>query len=519
MRIYNIAFTMRMGYLTNSDSIDEFLAAIGETKVEQSYIRELLLEIIRCVSSGLTVVCEPNYVDRVYRDTYYTYFATKYDAPSRNCKRLFLFVGEFLPKDIFDYADDNRQRLQECFIGVSVLKPIVQGKIGKTLLDAYKMHIPGYVRTTIFRFFFLGHELQVDGFPYSAQDGEMMTCAETSTWNVIEYFGTRYPEHRAILPSEMLHAREALSSERSLPSEGLSVFAISYLFKTFGFAPRICVNKNVGADKAEVQEDERFHRTFHYYIESGFPLAVAVTIPGMNGHAIVCMGHGAEQAMGSGLSRSFLDLSDYPCVNSADLYKQYVLMDDNQPPYRLEEFGGFARYFSDKAQVQSFVVPLPRHVFLKAIDAEVVAKKMLANQELGLPRWGKEAKINVSEKNPLVFRLFLTSARKFRCVRVRNENTDPMVQGFYGGYPLPKFIWVAEFAAWNIYQEGCVNGEIVIDATATVGKNVAGSVIFIRYGRKWLFHTQNDKLQWEHIQTEADAVSYPMYKNNLSISN
>ena len=497
-------------YLKDATHIGEFLNSIGEEDVQRS-VNDLLKTIMVDNIDGVTIVCEMNYVDRLYRDTYYAYFATKYHNTKRNCKRLFFFSGNLGLDTFFSYDDASENKLQENFVGVSILKPLSQGKIGRTLLDPVKLHIHAYIRTTDFQFFLFGHTLQVEAFPYSSQDGEMMTCAETTAWNIIEYYGVRYPEHKTALPSEMLHLVESMSYERDLPSSGLSVYNISYLLKAFGFSPRICIRKDECNERLGVNE---FHRMFHYYVESGFPLAVAVKIPKMTGHAVVCIGHGTCEETDH-RDTSFLGENVCPCINSADMYNTYVLMDDNQMPYRIEPFDGFTVYHDKGATISGFIVPLPEKVFLEAMNAEAIARKILQDEKVGIKCLGKEVCSQITNENPLVFRLFLTSARKYRGIRIRGSCTNDIVRKFYGGYPLPKFVWVAEISDWMSYQSGMVVGEIVIDATAT-GANIEDAIILIRYGNIWMYRSYHDeKRTWCCKQDSNSSCAYPLYVNNL----
>ena len=58
------------------------------------YIREIerILNVLKQFrSKTFTVVTEENYVDRQYRDSYYSYFSQKYTQYERNCLRLAFF--------------------------------------------------------------------------------------------------------------------------------------------------------------------------------------------------------------------------------------------------------------------------------------------------------------------------------------------------------------------------------------------------------------------------------------------
>lgn len=50
----------------------------------------------------------------------------------------------------------------------------------------------------------LGVKLFIEGFPHSSQDSETITCAETTIWAAMEYFGTRYSDYKPVLPSTII---------------------------------------------------------------------------------------------------------------------------------------------------------------------------------------------------------------------------------------------------------------------------------------------------------------------------
>lgn len=78
----------------------------------------------------------------------------------------------------------------------------------------------------------MGIKMRVSGFPHSSQDGEMMSCAETTVWSILEYFGNKYSEYRPVMPSDILAALKPFAYERQLPSGGLSFEQISSALKT-----------------------------------------------------------------------------------------------------------------------------------------------------------------------------------------------------------------------------------------------------------------------------------------------
>ena len=77
----------------------------------------------------ITFLMEEYYIDRVYRDSYYTYYSCKHFEYSRYCKRLFLFSGEISKKYECEITDIPVQELQKAFIGCIVIRPLETGKI------------------------------------------------------------------------------------------------------------------------------------------------------------------------------------------------------------------------------------------------------------------------------------------------------------------------------------------------------------------------------------------------------
>lgn len=494
--------------LDSSEDIFDFFNCIGEKKNLTKHNIEHFKQLLEMIGYPLTIVCEREYVDKIYRDTYYEYFASKHLIYEKNCKRLAFFIGEISAEKFYDYNLENTRFLQQQFVGISIIKPVKVGKIGKTLLDPLKIKIDSsYIRTTPFDFILLGHSLKIDAFPYSSQDSETMTCAETTVWNILEYYGTRYPEYRTILPSQLLSELEKISYERILPSRGLDYYTISELLKTFGFAPRLySANAN----------NEDFQHIFHYYVESGIPLAVGVEGKRNKDdikHSIVCIGHGKKRKPLKGIELK--SIGNYKYIDSADLYDEYVIMDDNQLPYRLQSFHRMTQY--DEPKVVVFTVPLYKRIFLEAKDASIIVKQILENDALGFA--GMIPKINESldDNNPIVLRLYLTTSRKYKSFRINNEK-NIKAKNFYARLRLPRFIWVAEISTFFSYENEKIYGEIIIDATSS-RMSCLDSLIMIRYLSNIGYRMPDEdiKMILGRICHEVKDCTYPyeMYKNNL----
>lgn len=468
-----------------------------------------LERLIAKIPLPFSIVLDHNYVDKVYRDSFYRYFSSKHAETPRNCKRLAFFSGEVEYEDFYSVV--GHQKLQANFIGFTVIRPIAPGAMGRTLIDPKKLNLPnGYLRTTTFDTVIMGAKLKVDAFPFSSQDTEIMTCAETSVWDLVEYYGTRYPEYKIIYPSDIANCLQKASFERSLPSRGLRFTQISILLKEFGFSPRIYF-RGGGYNLND------FKRLFHYYVESGIPLVVGIEGLMNNqptGHAIVCIGHGENNG-----AQVINEQNGLVFLDSADFVDNYFIMDDNQTPYDTGSFNQVVPYLT-AANITGIVVPLYKRIFLDAADASSYIYEILTDADYGvlqaLHNYVGEGAY-AGRNNPLVVRIFLTSSRSFKTYRSVHSNQK--LAHLYSNISLPKFIWVAEISTYDLFQKGEVFGEVIVDATAT--RYSYDKLIALHYPGLLGYREPNEseKVIFDMIKNSYYkdlANTYPMYINNLS---
>ena len=413
---------------------------------------EKLSQIISLIEFPITLVLENYYVDKVYRDIYYNYFSGKHFKYDRNCKRLSLFKGKYTLPELYEKYKIGY--LQKKFVGTIVLRPLQNGGIGRTLLNPLQLNLEkAYIRTTEFDVEILGMLLKVNAFPFSEQDSETMTCAETTIWAILEYYGTRYPEYKVVLPNEIIRAVDKISCQRVTPSMGLDYYTVSGVLKEFGFQPRV-----YAADS--YSKKEVYKKIFHYYVESGIPIGVGTSLPSMqSGHSTVCIGHAdSDRKITGAVCEKGLYFFD-----SCNFYDKYVTIDDNQIPYKVESFEDFTLYHP--AEVDVFVVPLYKRIVLEADKAATCLEFWLSAMTDVLKQILQQNNIINCNGNPIIKRVFLTSSRKFKSFRVKNSESSEEMK-IYGDVLYPKFLWVMEIATYDMYKDNKVCGEIVIDATS-----------------------------------------------------
>jgi hypothetical protein len=456
---------------------------------------EKLKQYLSVLKDDLWIFVEYPYVDKVFRDSYYTYFSTKRREQVRDCVRLSFFDRKVSNEHFRDPS--LHKDIQEGFLGFMLIRPTLPYIFGRSLLSPRALKSKDFscclVNTEVL---INGRKLSVQAFPYSAQDTETISCAETTIWSIMEYFGNKYPEYRPVLPSTIVNALSEYSCERQIPSHGLSADEISYALKRFGFGVRIY---------AREAHKEDLRRIFHYYIESGIPFIAALE-NAQRGHAVVVIGHENRVTndivkilpesliSSSGRQLSIIDLADLPL--------KYVVIDDNLPPYRLGDFESPMGYYSDPKlndyKVHSIIVPLYQKIYLEAFQARRLVFAILKNDIM-----------SGDIKGDVVFRLQLTSSRSFKHGIAVNGSIDRDVRDRILATIMAKFIWVAELSDRILFPGNKGFGLIILDATEA-NENSFDALIFMAYSNKFIT-LEKRRPQAEKIQ----FLEFELYNNNL----
>ena len=98
--------TVSIHVLESPQEISEFLLAIHLRELTDASVR-VLREILTMIRCPVTVVCESEYVDEMYRDIWYRYYAGRHIQYQRNCKRLSFFQGELSDGLFFRYGGEE----------------------------------------------------------------------------------------------------------------------------------------------------------------------------------------------------------------------------------------------------------------------------------------------------------------------------------------------------------------------------------------------------------------------------
>ena len=532
-----------------SKADDNFLNAIEDIDKElkimlNDNIIDALNKMIILMPFPLTIIYEPYYVDRIYRDEYYAYYSRKHFGISRNTKRMVFLKGRYYRESIIDSNYEMQKKIEHDLIGMVVIKPTQT--IGRTLISPFNLNIRNcFVRTTTFDISILGKIYKLEAFPLSGQDSEVMTCAEVNMWQIMEYFGTRYSNYRTLLPSEMLELISKTSDVRLLPSDGLTVEQESNIFKNSGLSPKIYYKwlQFDGVEYVETYEpyinSPSLEEILHFYVESGIPVLINLrekdNREGIN-HSVTCIGH-AENDVNAQLSEVIFEdkKKNNKEEKTVDKYEEYVynkltvlkswsacggyvFMEDHSAPYQIRNLDDLKFGDDEKSilyEIESFVVPLYKHVFMAAEDAYKIVIDVIDES------WNSIADcLNRSggfSNDKIVIRLFLTTSRSYK--QFRSTNTSSVNERvFFSQIVYPKFIWVCEYGSTESYANHKAIGEIIIDATAF--KNSV-PVISIRHGNAITYRGPDDPDYYamlrRDIPIDNEFVMFEQY--NLKCSN
>lgn len=113
----NVLITNVSNYLVDKTDVADYMTAksvkgfffqnmpidVYDHKKLMPFINSLLTKFLGELRPELRMIVETDYVDKVYRDSYYSYFSTKLKEYGRNCLRI-----SFTQKDIFASRTSNR---------------------------------------------------------------------------------------------------------------------------------------------------------------------------------------------------------------------------------------------------------------------------------------------------------------------------------------------------------------------------------------------------------------------------
>jgi len=482
----NIKFPNHEKILSEINSFFEESFGFGIAHTEFYRIEELFQKM----RENISFVLEYPYIDKHHLDCYSTYFSTKFGIFQKDCIRVHIFEKDIEATHIEKiYEDTSINLLKKSYLGFFILRPLSEKPLGRSLISPKAFANNNFYCCIMQQKVSLcGIELNVDGFPHVAQDGEMHTCAESAIWSLVNYYSSKYENYKYISPSEVLNSSSEVTQHRSLPSIGLNVGEIALCLKSKGFH---CVVYN----KDRII-NITLREVINLYIESGIPVLIVIATE-KAGHAVLAIGHVDEKI-------SIPEKKVWEDVCGFD--KGLVFIDDNKPPYQLAKFDNPTEYYEAEIfkdmNIQSMIVPMPRYVYLEADHAMSLVREIFET--------GKTA-LSLTNKKWLT-RLLLTRSRSYKSWIVKEGGIAEIVlKKILMLIKLPEFVWICEIYTGDGYENENASGLLILDATG----NVSLSSVLFYCLEKELYSLSNDRTHWENPNPLPNAFTIKTYKHNL----
>ena len=438
------------------------------------------------------ILVEHPYVDKVYRDSYYHYYSSKNQEYHRDCARLSFFSKELKLEDFRNVK--IHEEIRESYLGFTIIRPTFPQVIGRSIIS------PEAIKRNNFRICSVKVDVtanslktSVIGFPHASQNSETITCAETTIWCIMEYFGMRYPEYRPTLPSKIGAILASQSFERLLPSKGLTAQQISFALRELGFGVKIYSKEAYGNE---------FLKLLKMYIESGIPVVSAIQNSQGIGHAQSIIGRERFSDTDVDALVTYEDYGNNVLVyDFEDIDVDYVFMDDNHPPYMHSKLE-FPSSFYPQAnwagcEIKSFIVPLYSKIYMDAGEARTFAKSVLKRYV---------TQLNVLKDTDVILKVFLASSRSYKNELTGNETLKTLPRELLLRLPMPKFIWVAELSTKELIKKNLINGVFILDATETNRQGLIAGLV----GNYYLTENLN-----EIVQINVPLSPFKNFNNNL----
>ena len=258
-----------------------------QAKYLQIYLREIGCQ---------TVIMEDHYIDHVFMHDAEVYYVRSLRSYPNFTKRLHFFTQTFDHTDWHEMVDQAgrgkhsviQQDLQDGYLGFSVIRPLPDSPIGRTVLPAISPRassetVSSFATIRRHNVHLAGFSLHVDGVPFQSQDQGVSACATTALWSALDCVAAT-EEITVSSPASIAESatRYPLQEGRAFPNEGLTVRQMCGAIRAAGFSPLVIRSDSIADDALQIFS----------YARSGFApvLALHPIEAGRSGHAVCCVG-------------------------------------------------------------------------------------------------------------------------------------------------------------------------------------------------------------------------------------
>jgi len=284
--------------LNNVDYIDIFsnkhlLKEFKFNKPNMEYLLKYVTDL-NCKA----VIVEKNYIDRDYLIDYSQYYVRCLRDYPKKCRRVHFFNDkidfnheDFLKLILNEKSKISEEKLNNSYIGFSVVRPLPETIIGRTVLRQYvpkKKEYRNCVRNYEVNLF--GQILTVeDSLAFQEQDTVTAACATSSLWSAFhkthELFNLGSPPS----PSEITYfATEVMYGTRPITSKGLSTDQMCQAIHKVSLEPHVI---SLYKKPPQITPVLSF---IYSYVRGGIPVILVFSPESGGRHAITISGYKLE---------------------------------------------------------------------------------------------------------------------------------------------------------------------------------------------------------------------------------
>jgi len=408
------------------------------------------------------------------------------DVP-RYCHRIHFFSMAPTAELILEVIDELATAA-DCYLGFVTLRPISISPVAATILkptgdsqrfllskDAFQVNIAG-------RTFF------VAGTPFMQQDNAVGACAQASIWMALRTLRKKEGQ-AAFSPAQITTAAtKFLVMRRTLPNRGgLSLEQVSEALREAGYAPHAIPLWPISNKSAPSEQQlGEFKCTLYPYVESGIPVLLLLSANGLEGHAVVVIGHHWDEKPAILIKRKpiFVGPIKAEIFDAASWIAPFIIHNDNSGPYLPLPDKAVGDWCLAQAR---FAIPLLHpDVFTDAKEAQEATFRLLS-QTMGICAGTSKNQGDSANELQLVMRTFLQERSEFRAF-VFDSDLPVEVKNYYRLKWFPKRLWVTELNAFDDYSEAPTRpkirlGEILTDPAAEAEE---GAFLAVRLGEELL---------------------------------
>ena len=453
--------------------------------VDKTHIDDITISTLRdhLGTDISSIIVEWPYYDRDYLSSYYIHHSKKLKEYSKYCYRL-----HFISKE-------------NTYVGYSLLRPVMPGRhLGRTYLDP-KIVIKEQAALISGKYssHFLGEKFEILGFPWMMQETDITVCAHIALWNILRYYGTKYPHYES--PSlgdvvEKVHAEWG----RKTPSIGLTPVQVSDVLSAYDFFPII---RGFSRDNIQELTDELL-----VYLESEVPV---IGMSDVNQHAVTFVGRGAYNY---NLLKDDFFIRKHKSqkgnfILSTQLINSTYVMDDNLFPYaRVDRL---ASKQSDAAYSIGEMTYLVIPVFERM---QLAYHKLYGRIEALFSSKGTNYNSFAWQDGLHVVRIYIASANKLKSTIAHLEGINEILRDAIVRLPLSRFVWCVDISTPEEFEQEKISGRILIDTTA--GTNESEPWLLMHDNRHiMLYDTMPHNKTPKMIMQYTDIRPYEMYKGEL----